>query len=154
MALLLFNYSFFNEPALAVFGWIIAGLEAVTAILTFIRTVFRNNKKIVASLDKAIDKCEKTLLSLRQKQAEYRAVLAYEAVERGEIPVDTTAENSQAEPAAEETEVPKHIDEIPPDMATTPADGVEEIDSTAASHVEFDGESAELFAKFLGSLKK
>ena len=85
MTLLLFNYALFNDPTLLIVGWLIAGLEAITAILHFIRAVFRNNKKIVERIDKSIAKCEKTLTALRQKQSEYRAVLAYEAVERGEL---------------------------------------------------------------------
>ena len=158
MTLLLFNYALFNNPTLLAIGWVIAGIEAVTAILQFLKVVFRNNKKIVARLDKSIEKCEKTLTRLRQKQADYQTVIAYENLEKG-----------------------KTITE-PVDVEIPPADGVEEVqtdididamnkeaqaDFDAHERAEFDlteepetesepqaGESYELFKKLVESIKK
>lgn len=169
MTLLLFNYALFNDPTLLIVGWLIAGLEAITAILHFIRAVFRNNKKIVERIDKSIAKCEKTLTALRRKQSEYRAVLAYEAVERGELNISLTDnEKTKISEAEQNGANDKNNNEFPPDALITPADGVEETQPEEpqeadeepeparedAAHVELAGESAELLAKFIGSLKK
>lgn len=80
MALLMVNYALFGDPTLTMIGWIIAAIEASTAVLKLIRTIFRNNKKIVEKCDRAIEKHEKALTLLREKQAEYKKILAIESV--------------------------------------------------------------------------
>lgn len=163
MTLLLFNYALFNNPTLSIIGWIIAGLEAVTAVLQFFRVVFRNNKKIVAKLDKSISKCEQTLINLRQKQADYRAVIAMENVQRGELnaqPADIEKKPIYATEAAEPEEEPEPVAEMPADGEIPPADGVEmiepeeESEHAAEAPTMGSNESYELFLKFCESVKK
>lgn len=163
MTLLLFNYALFNDPNLLIIGWIIAGLEAVTAVLQFLRVVFRNNKKIVEKLDKSIAKCEKTLINLRQKQADYRAIIAMETIQRGELntnPADGEKTPISATETAEPEQEPEPVEEMPADVEIPPADGVETIEpeeepeQPADAPTTENNESYELFKKFVESVKK
>ena len=146
MTILLVNYAIFNNPYLLIVGWIIAGIEAVTALLQFFRVIFRNNKKIAERLDKSIAKCEQTLVKLRQRQADYQAFLAMEAAQHGQL----------AEPEKE----PEPVAEIPADVQIPPADGVETIEpeeepeQPAEAPTIDDSESYELYKKFVESVKK
>ena len=162
MTLLLFNYALFNNPNLLIIGWIIAGLEAVTAVLQFLRVLFRNNKKIVEKIDKSILKCEKTLINLRQKQADFKAIIAMEAAQRGELnaqPTDVEKTPIYATEAAEPEE-PEPVAEMPADVEIPPADGVEMIEpeeqpgQPAEAPTMENYESYELFRKFVESVKK
>ena len=146
MTILLVNYAIFNNPYLLIVGWIIAGIEAVTALLQFFRVIFRNNKKIAERLDKSIAKCEQTLVKLRQRQADYQAFLEMEAAQHGQL----------AEPEKE----PEPVAEIPADVQIPPADGVETIEpeeepeQPAEAPTIDDSESYELYKKFVESVKK
>ena len=163
MTILLFNYAIFNNPYLLIVGWIIAGIEAITATLQFLRVVFRNNKKIVEKLDKSIAKCEKTLINLRQKQDVYRAVIAMEDVQHGELnanPAYIEKTPIYATKAAEPEEEPEPVVEMPADVEIPPADGVETIEpeeepeQPADAPTTENNESYELFKKFVESVKK
>lgn len=46
MCLLLLNYSVFGDPILKVLGFIIAGIEAVSAIIGLVKKLFPNNKQV------------------------------------------------------------------------------------------------------------
>lgn len=154
MTILLVNYAIFNNPYLLIVGWIIAGIEAVTALLQFFRVIFRNNKKIAERLDKSIAKCEQTLVKLRQRQADYQAFLAMEAAQHGEV--SATPAPEVAEPEKE----PEPVAEIPADVQIPPADGVETIEpeeepeQPAEAPTIDDSESYELYKKFVASVKK
>ena len=158
MVLLAVNYAIFNNPTLLIFGWIIAGIEAVTAVLQFLRIVFKNNKKVVEKIDKAIEKNKEALTKLYQKRDEYIAIVAYETAKR-DTSIPEPIINTETDAG---NVIPEHV-ETPADVAIPPADGVEEIETepqaseqapTEAPHFELNGESAELFAKFIGSIKK
>lgn len=97
MALLMVNYALFGDPTLTMIGWIIAAIEASTAVLRLIKTIFRNNKKIVEKCDRAIAKHEKALTLLREKQAEYKKILAVESVDENikDTSLSDTADDDQ-----------------------------------------------------------
>ena len=162
MTLLLFNYAIFNNPTLLVIGWIIAGLEAVTAVLQFFKVVFRNNKKIVERLDKSIAKCQNTIARLQQKRAEYQsAVVAYDNINNSAAtaPVDVIIppadgvesiepEHVEEPDAAEIDEINKECDAALAEHEKADFDAAEPVD------IEPDAESYELFKKIYRELKK
>lgn len=183
MALLMVNYALFGDPTLTMIGWIIAAIEASTAVLRLIKTIFRNNKKIVEKCDRAIAKHEKALTLLREKQAEYQKILAVESVNDNikDTSLSDTADDDQdgaeispSDPVGisqdqnddikfyneHEKEIEKEISE---DLARAEraADYIDDNDQgeekpspeSAVGDVVLSSESAALFEKFCKSLK-
>ena len=160
MTLLLFNYAIFNNPTLVIIGWIIAGIEAITAILQFFKVVFRNNKKIVERLDKSIEKCQNTIARLQAKRIDYQNAVAYESINNRatNLPVDVIippadgVENIEPEhikePDAEIDEINKECDAALAEHEKADFDAAESVD------IEPDAESYELFKKIYRELKK
>lgn len=168
MTLLLFNYAMFQNPALLIVGWVIAGIEAFTAILHLCKILFKNNKKVVEKIDKTIEKMQTKLVKLQHLQAELQVAYAYEQAKKDNAaPVDVIlpAPDGAAEPDDVEEPDDAKIDEMNKEAAaefderekadfdTTDykADAAEII----PDHIEEPtAESYELFKKFIGSLQK
>ena len=163
MALLMVNYALFGDPTLTLIGWIIAAIEASTAVLRLIKTIFRNNKKIVEKCDRAIAKHEKALTLLREKQAEYKKILEIESVKDMSLSDTTDGEGgaeisppedvgiSNDDPEIEKNindEIAYHerVDDYMEDPHTAP--------SSIIGDVILSSESADLLKKFYASVKK
>lgn len=142
MALLLVNYAIFGDPMLLIIGYAIAGLEAITAVLHFLKTVFKNNPKIVEKIDKKISKYQNAITKLKEREACYRAELAYQSAQ-------TPPENI-LHTIKEDAEIEKMNKEASDDLAEQER---KDFDLRDESEPEPDNESYELFKKFVAQVK-
>lgn len=162
MTLLLINYAIFSNPILLIIGYAIAGLEAVTAVLQFIKVVFRNNEKLVKKIDSKIIKYEKAINTLRERQAYYSAELAYQNAHAAQkIPehIEIKRDDNDAAELAEidkenAAELAEHEKaDFDADFGTVD-DGYNEDPAEQADEDANNNESYELFKKFVAQVKK
>lgn len=169
MTLLLFNYAIFNNPILLYIGFALAALEATTAVLQFFKVLFGKNEKIVKKIDKTITKLQNKIGKLKEKEAYYRADIAYKAEKDEPIPVDIAVPVSDgvdeiAPPEQEKAEPEEDYDAetIEKENAEALAEherndfDTREYDDAEAVNVSEpeDVASYELFKKFVAQVKK
>ena len=163
MTLLLINYAIFSNPVLLVIGYLIAGLEAITAVLQFIKVVFKNNTKIVKKIDSKISKYQKAIQVLKERQAYYNAEIAYQNAHV--IPINETAPASKI--TKDDTDIAENADNAD-DIDKINAEAQQDIDEHEKAEFDTtdyddepadddtlnDNESYELFKKFVAQVKK